>query len=275
MKTSIDERTPEQKKEDRHRRTFIKRMTKIGYQFTVETLKEFAGESWADKAMKELESCPCCDQGIKPCRGWIWIGANQLLARVPCQSDSCDGKQCLFFDLPPRAGLLWVGSKFYSTPDAFTREAAAQGISRRIAQIPNDFKVGETLVFLAHREVEFCWGQDPYPGIFAAFIPSAIEYILRGDETQAELERLMKQGCTLVGIERRHPDAVRKAGTCGGSDLVDAGAVRPARSAAEPRADRPGREGSEPVCEMPGPAAVGTLAARTGGGVDVAGGLAI
>ena len=46
-----DTRTPEHKREAR--RKFVKNMVAQGHTFKRETLKEFAGEPWADKALKE------------------------------------------------------------------------------------------------------------------------------------------------------------------------------------------------------------------------------
>ncbi len=85
-------------------------------------------------------------------------------------------------------GLIWVGEMFYKTPRAFLKEAAEQGISRRIRSIPRDFKLGETCVWLAHRKaVE---GVDMTPGVFYAFLPQRIEYIVKGDETEEKLRAL-------------------------------------------------------------------------------------
>lgn len=158
------------------------------------------------KLPKELCRCPVCDAGIKPARGFTWIGARVLFGVGECElSQGLEDRHCDFCVLrepPERAGLIWVGGRFYGTPEAFTGEVAELGVSRRISQIPKGFKVGETLVLLAHREITFRWGEDPRPGIFAAFIPQAIEYIVTGRETADELERLEKQGCTLVRVVR-------------------------------------------------------------------------
>lgn len=136
-----------------------------------------------------------------------------------------------------RCGLMWVGEKFY-TPEAFTLEAEQVGVSKRLAQIPTGFKPGETWVLLAHRKAFssecacFVRGHDPNPpeghcqvegghgtaaipcdhcngtgyahrpGVFYIFRPRAVEYVLRGDEADAELERLVKRGVELVRV---HP----------------------------------------------------------------------
>lgn len=105
-----------------------------------------------------LTVCPCCTAGIKPSRGFQWVlgslfmgttcpTAKQLSANLPCDS-------CPLFFLKPDAkfGLMWVGEKYYPTPADFVKEGDLQGISKRIPQIPKDFKVGESWIMLAHRK---------------------------------------------------------------------------------------------------------------------------
>ncbi len=48
--------------------------------------------------------------------------------------------------------MLWIGGQFYPTPADFNREANSVGVSRRITATPKDLVVGETWVYLAHRE---------------------------------------------------------------------------------------------------------------------------
>jgi len=166
------------------------------------------------------EVCPTCGQGIKPSRGWAWVDGDKLktLATRTCDSDQCAA--CPMSDSYElgRVGLLWVGSKFYPDVDAFANEAKEMGISRRIAQVPRDFVVGETWVFLAHRqaiqsrcecngslgtECADCEGTlvVSTPGIFSAFKPERIEYVVKGDESEEELDRKERQGFTLVSVE--------------------------------------------------------------------------
>ena len=77
-----------------------------------------------------LDVCKCCGQGIKQTRGWTWVSPELLGDKIPdCETlcslacPSCLGE---------RVGLLWIGEKFYSTPQKFTDEAAELGVSRRI-----------------------------------------------------------------------------------------------------------------------------------------------
>jgi hypothetical protein len=111
-----------------------------------------------------------------------------------------------------QVGLLWVGEKFYPTPGEFNREALDMGISRRITALPKGFKLGETWVFLAHRKAvhlnysgtapEFGDPEDHLyaPGIFRIFKPQAIEYVVKGDETPEELQKLIDRGITPIKV---------------------------------------------------------------------------
>lgn len=158
-----------------------------------------------------LTVCPTCHHGIKPSRGWTWIDADALFGNLPCGTRDVSRNEfclsCVLHHPGQRAGLLWIGEKFY-TPDEFEAEATRLGISRRIASVATGFKVGETLVLLASRKV-MCVGATGSgelvsykPAIFAAFVPTAIEYVVKGDETDEQLHRLEAQGCTLVRVER-------------------------------------------------------------------------
>lgn len=158
-----------------------------------------------------LSVCPCCSSGIKPTRGFTWIN-SKLFADIPCHGQCSN---CAMGKTNERLGLLWVGEKFYATPGDFIREATTQGISRRIAQVPKEFKVGETWICFAHRKcipqyhpdtiigaIEFEKPVSYAPGIFYAFIPTALEYVVAGNETDEELQRMEDRGFTLVKVIR-------------------------------------------------------------------------
>ncbi len=159
-----------------------------------------------------LTVCPCCGTGIKPARSWTWVDTDALF-------HGPDEKSCIQefgnVDAEPMcplrfkigmAGLLWIGEKFYKTPDNFLQEANTMGISRRISTVPRGFEPGKTWVLLAHRKacvVDVDGEQDFGPGIFSVFRPSAVEYVTKGDETQEGLERLAKRGLTPVVVRNR------------------------------------------------------------------------
>lgn len=154
-----------------------------------------------------LDVCPCCHAGIKPSRGWTWINPAPFVEKVECKKkDSLSCSLCVLSHPPERAGLLWVGEKFYPTPEAWLSESCNQGISRRIAAVPKDFKVGESWVFCAHRK---CFPGEPkdgeetwIPGVFHVWKPQRIEYVTTGKETESEIEDLIKRGLTPVKVIR-------------------------------------------------------------------------
>jgi hypothetical protein len=153
----------------------------------------------------EVTRCPCCDAGIKPARGWTWINPKPFFDPKSCGRATCGPCPLSKANLPDKAGLLWVGEKFYPTPLDFTAEAARLGVARRIAQIPNDFKTGETWILFGHRKAIPLpdLGPDFFnAGIFHAFKPTEIQYVVTGKETESELEALVKRGITPVIVKR-------------------------------------------------------------------------
>lgn len=211
------------------------------------------------KLPHELTRCPVCNAGIKPMRGWQWVGARAIFDQHYCTLEEGDCDSCPLYDPPARAGLIWIGDTFY-TPEEFVAESARLGISRRIAYVPKDFEVGKTLVLLASRKVLFvsmfdkpaagCMGDlvTYKPAIFAAFVPTALEYVVRGSESEEELQRLVKQGFTLVRIER--------VGKGGGGDESGSEGARPGHGVRGPAAVWPQGHGTEdrPLAggDMPG-----------------------
>jgi len=156
----------------------------------------------------KLDVCPTCRAGIKPSRGWTWVDGDALLGYAACTDPLPRRTPCPAAQPMGQVGLLWVGEKFYPTPADFTREAADMGISRRIPALPKGFKLGETWVFLAHRKgISMCLEAEDgtqeevfYPAIFRIFKPTAVEYVVRGDETPGELEKLIDRGITPVKV---------------------------------------------------------------------------
>jgi len=176
--------------------------------------------------------------GIKPSRGWTWFEPAKVLGGKACETGPV---QCMACPLrmpngeamQGEHGLLWIGEKFYPTPAEFMREAETMGVSRRISAVPRDFKLGTDYVFVAHRkhsstpckackgkghvlarpgeggvnesvacEASGCDGGWRFePGIFQVFKPTAIEYVIRGDESYDELDALVARGIRPVRVE--------------------------------------------------------------------------
>lgn len=157
----------------------------------------------------QLVVCPVCHSGIKFSRGYTWIDIDALiLDKIEHDGVGCQNTYC---DLCPanghfgkRVGLIWIGEQFYRTAESFSREAAVQGISRRISAIPNDFKIGETYIALAHRKAIRAGGEG-FPGIFMVFKPDAIEYVVKKEDEildAVKLENLVRRGVTLVRVSK-------------------------------------------------------------------------
>jgi hypothetical protein len=131
---------------------------------------------------------------------------NEIVATEDGEPSGCG--DCPIADaMIQKAGLIWIGEKFYPTPLSFAREARDMGLSRRITAIPRDFKLGETWVCLAHRKtipvlpVPTEGGEVQFkPGIFHVFQPSRIEYCVKEGDTEEKLEAKEKRGITLVRV---------------------------------------------------------------------------
>jgi hypothetical protein len=165
----------------------------------------------------ELTVCPTCAQGIKPARGWTWINLAALVAVRGCSKGSIDEDwttgcgDCPIADAKIQdVGLIWIGEKFYPTPEDFNRESHTLGLSRRITAVPHGFKLGETWVSLAHRKA-IPDGNDEQgkakfkAAIFHVFMPSRIEYVVKADDAEEKLEALEKRGITLVKVINPEP----------------------------------------------------------------------
>ena len=158
----------------------------------------------------ELKVCPCCGTGIKPARGWTWVDADALLSVQACEHQP-DAERRFMCEVCPlsqklgRAGLLWIGETYYKSPQEWTAEAMLHGVSRRIARIPRGFELGKTWVLIAHRKAITRFRHDEpitTPAVFHAFRPSVIEYVVRGDESPADLLSLARRGITPVRVNK-------------------------------------------------------------------------
>ena len=155
-----------------------------------------------------LETCPTCGCGVKFSRGFTWITPADLFdvdsapicttydpetggfdaefeeggvftrangeTVVNPTSETHDHENCYMCNPSDKAhGLLWVGKKTYTTY-RFMAEAMVMGVSRKIGSLPNDFVLGETIVFLAHVDGV----RDGEPGVFCSFKPTGIDLVI-------------------------------------------------------------------------------------------------
>jgi len=138
-----------------------------------------------------LDVCPTCGGGIKPTRGWTWVSAAALFAERECKGGECETCPLAMPGRMGRTGLIWIGGSFYKRPHDFTAVA-----------IPKGIEVGKTWVLLAHRQAV----QNPdgsfSAAIFHAYRPTAIEYVVKDDDAEEKLERMIARGVTLVRVNR-------------------------------------------------------------------------
>ena len=182
-----------------------------------------------------IHVCPTCSAGIKYSRGFTWFKPLAFFGKCGNDSQSACHTQvrpCNVCNPPDgRHGLMWIGKKFYS-PDEFTAESISLGVSKRIAAIPRDFVLGETIIYLAHlaagteRGVEQTMvpssnasGLTMIPGmavsvikkvpaIFYVFRPTRIEKIITETEShdEEEMKKLEKQGITAIVVPDNDKD---------------------------------------------------------------------
>jgi len=199
------------------------------------------GTSACERLPMPLTVCPCCGQGIKFARAFTWIEPGKLFAphiepvciKLGPRDEAAD--QALWgkyadhnHNLCPmcnaeqiagdRAGLLWIGGKNY-TPEAFKREAAMMGISRRLPNIPRGFEVGKHIIYLAHKQA--CWPEGwPHcapdaksrPGIFYAFRPSHVDLVIDDpDEIPETALRLKERLGDVARLVKVIPDQEQQA----------------------------------------------------------------
>jgi hypothetical protein len=126
-----------------------------------------------------------------------------------------------------RAGLIWIGEKFYKNPAEFMIEGRELGFSRRIQAIPRGFKIGETWVMLAHPKTIHTFedvkndqlelSEAPVapvertekwlPGIFTLWCPTRIERLfVESQRDSDEVKNAIEQGITPVFVPDNDPD---------------------------------------------------------------------
>jgi hypothetical protein len=99
--------------------------------------------------------------------------------------------------------LIWIGAKYYATPEHFTDEARRMGISRRLKAIPRGFELGKTQVFFAHPNCTFTdhyGGSYTAPGVFSMCTPTRFEMIVTDNPTPKQRRRLEDERITPVAV---------------------------------------------------------------------------
>lgn len=147
-------------------------------------------------------SCSACGHGIHPARGWTWIEPRDVWGPEPHGRSPEHALRCpLGGGMPEgRHGLIWVGARHYPETADFFAEAERIGVSRRVKAVPRGFELGTTWVYLGHKNAVRAGVETEtrVPGLITAFKPEAVEYIIRGTETDEELAALRRRGLTPV-----------------------------------------------------------------------------
>lgn len=160
-----------------------------------------------------LSACIHCGHQYEHSRGFTWINPEKMFSadKFPLLS-SCDGacRYCPMGNLSivgDKAGLMWVGRKFYKTPDDFRNEAFSHpnGVCKRINELPNDFIIGKHIVYLAHVDAVDVYLPDDdetvkAPGVFMSFKPQRLEGVI--DSADYIPERAVK-------LKEKYGDAFR------------------------------------------------------------------
>jgi hypothetical protein len=196
-----------------------------------------------------LDRCPTCGSGIEQTRAFQWIKPAVVFDNPkikPCKSSSdrpsdADTAHTRYFrthcsrcvictpgllethaEPTDKVGLVWVGEKYYPTPEAWAKEAAQLGVSKRISSIPKELVVGKSWIFVAHpnaiaTEKKLPPGPDELlgkteivysPGIYHAFVPKRIELVVTPSMEREEWvqELVEKNKVTLVRVPEDDPD---------------------------------------------------------------------
>ena len=154
----------------------------------------------------EIVNCPTCGSGIKFSRGFTWLDwekyAGYHVATDPATPCTCPSTCPICTPVPGSYGLLWVGERYYS-PENFIKEVLQMGVSRRIAAIPKDLKLGETWILFAHKHVipfKNEKNEDDFkPAVFYVFIPTGLELLIWKSEATPE---------KLIELEKKHITAI-------------------------------------------------------------------
>jgi len=136
-----------------------------------------------------LTVCPCCGEGVRQGMGLTWINPSKLFA--PELFPTCPKKACKCFmnTTIDRAGLMWVGVKYYPTTTSFSSECADMGISKKIGAVPHNFKFGKDVIYLAHPRAitDYTKPDDPYvPGVFMVFRPTGVDLVIESENDVPE-----------------------------------------------------------------------------------------
>jgi hypothetical protein len=138
-----------------------------------------------DRLMMKIPVCPCCGETLRQLRSIRVFNPFRMLG-LHGESCTCD-KACPACYPPEKGGLIWVGEKFYHTPEDFIKEAHFIGVSRRIPKLPKELGVGDW-IYLVHP-----WGNE-----LDLDEPARIFYVFRIREVQQILTPMQAEDLEYV-----------------------------------------------------------------------------
>ena len=203
-----------------------------------------------DRLPMEIKQCPCCGRLIKVGRSLEQFNPHLYFQDHRNCEEGGFVRCIVCKPADANAFIQMVGVESYPTADSFLEEAHRLGISRRVnwKKIPKDFKVGESPIYLAHPyglEITLDPAVFPVadvlpgfeddkskkkrkrninqprlldaarvemkPAVFMVFVPKKVERIMwESDATDDVVEKLAKQGFTVVKIKDGDPDHAPK-----------------------------------------------------------------
>jgi hypothetical protein len=168
-----------------------------------------------DRGFLIINACPVCGERPRFTRGIAKIDFVELFGEHKPAFGECKDPITCATCYPSRDVnhyLMWVGRDYTMT--SFVDEAISMGVSKRISKVPSDFVLGRDWVYLARKSVKakdlgikLDGRKRVVDGIFYAFSPSAIEYVISEEDLKDEkkIRDLVSRGITPV-LEVDKPD---------------------------------------------------------------------
>lgn len=151
-------------------------------------------------------ACPSCGTKMEFFRSIKIINPRHMFGEI--EGTGC-GESCAACHPPETGGVMWVGEKYYPTPEDFICEGQRMGISKKIPpNIPKGIKIGDWFFFLHKKAVQKetkdehgkLTGTTQEPGVF--FIAKLTQIHRIVTEAQARdkkfVQDLEDQGITAV-----------------------------------------------------------------------------
>ena len=156
-----------------------------------------------DRLPLSIPLCPCCGETLRQLRSIRVINPNKMFGPhydwEPTEEEMADPytlrKTCnCETDCPvchpsQKAGLMWIGERYYPTPEDFIREARVAGVSKRVPVVPKEIGLGDW-VFLAHPNANK-FDLDHPERIIYAFKITEVQQVL--SPMQAEDEKFVEK----------------------------------------------------------------------------------